>query len=130
MGLRLSLGTLAIASLLALGPGNAAAVSGVAGDGSAGIAQYPQAAPDVPPVTLGPEQTPSDQGDVLGDEQTGPPLVVQPDSQIVAGGDERLDGAAAELPFTGLALMTLLLAGTALLTAGFLLRRRTSSTAV
>jgi len=124
---------LAIVAVMAIGAGSAAAISGVAGDGSAGIAQYPPGTTGLGTETLG------EQGEVLGEEETG--QGVQPDRQTEAGGVREVaglddgtpggEGAPATddggLPFTGLALIALLLSGTALLVAGFVLRRRAGS---
>jgi len=119
--MRLSLPILlAFVALLAVASAPAGAVSGTAGTGSAGAAQYPQSVPA------------GDEGEILGEQETGGG--VQPDRQRQAGGDEGAVGGADEvaavgddagLPFTGLALIALLITGTALLGAGFLLRRRT-----
>ena len=137
--MRLALLALLVLLVLSIGTGSASAISGMSGEGSAGIAQYPLGSTPNTPVTVGQQQTPpTEQGDVLEEEETGVTpdegqpiptedevggrVEAQPEQQLAAGGD-------GGLPFTGLALMAMLLAGTGLLTAGLVLRRRTGVSA-
>jgi hypothetical protein len=119
---------LAILSMLVFGmllstTGAGLAVSGVAGESDAGVAQYGTSAP-----------TPTGGGNVLGDEDSGnndvlpeqssggksPSNAVQPARQVEAGTNTN-----SKLPFTGFAAVPILLGGIALLSAGLVLRRRT-----
>jgi hypothetical protein len=98
------------------------AVSGLSGKQNAGVAQY---------GTPTPTPTPSPDNDVLGDQDSG-----QGDSPTNNGGGgndvqrsrqvEVGDTADSNLPFTGFAAVPILLGGIVLLSAGLVLRRRTS----
>lgn len=144
---------IAITSMLVLGvfmsgTGATLAVSGISSSGSAGKAAYPpavvptqttattpQPSPSVAPaptvlgevssgsnhpVPTAPEKAERPEtvpGDVRGVTAEAPADVVQPARQVAAQGE-------ATLPFTGFAAIPVLLMGFALLTAGFMLRRR------
>ena len=119
-----------ILSMLVLGmllstAGAGLAVSGLAGQDNASIAQY------------GERRTPTGGGDVLGDEDSGNNVLPEDNN----GGGDTSPGAATpsspparsrpappptrSLPFTGFAAVPVLLGGIALLSAGLVLRRRT-----
>jgi len=97
--------SIAVVSLFVAGTGNAAAISGTSGSGSAGTAQYPLAGPNQPPVVLGE----GDQGEVLPDRAQGGPAEQAPLDDLVVAGETEAGGesTSAGLPFTGLALLTL-----------------------
>jgi hypothetical protein len=74
-----------------------------------------------------------DEGDVLGDEESGSPG--EPGRPGTTGGDEVQErrqveagsqGGGEQLPFTGFAAIPILVAGVALLAGGLLLRRDTA----
>lgn len=91
------------------------AVTGLSGKHNASVAQYGT-------------PTPTPEGEVLGDEDTGQGVSpangggggVQPARQVEAG-----DTTGSSLPFTGFAAVPILLGGVVLLSAGLVLRRRT-----
>ena len=90
------------------------AVTGLSGQHNASVAQYGT-------------PTPTPEGEVLGDEDTGQGVTpnnggggdVQPARQVEAG------DTGSSLPFTGFAAVPILLGGIVLLSAGLVLRRRT-----
>ena len=100
---------LAIGILMSMS-GAGLAISGVAGDNDASVAQY--AAP----------QTENEGGgnNLAGAEQGGGGGSEEPD-QVAA-----TDDSGGSLPFTGLLAIPLLLGGVALTTTGFVLRRQAS----
>lgn len=119
------------------GAGAGLAVEGIGTEGTTSAdVQYnvPPAVPNTPP-TLAPE--------VEGDVDEGEEVVDVPDGGVAGETDEpKAQGEAApvqdnrqlgvqeggdELPFTGFAALPVLLMGLALLTAGFVLRRRAGS---
>jgi hypothetical protein len=111
---RLAITVMLVLGLLFSTTGAGLAVSGLADDGSAGKAQY---------VAPGQEG-----GEELGEESEG---VGEESAGDEAGARARAGEQAAAtadggdgLPFTGLAAIPLLLAGTALMITGFTLRRR------
>jgi hypothetical protein len=106
------------------------AVSGLAGQDNASVAQYGTPTPTPTPPRGG-------GGNVLGDEDSGNNVLpadntgggdtspgggsaVQPARQVEAGANTN-----SELPFTGFAAVPVLLGGIALLSGGLVLRRRT-----
>lgn len=109
--------------------GAALAVSGNAGDGSAGTAQYAGPSEDRPgsagkPETLGgppggggenPGKVAAPEGGRLGDSGTSP---ARSNDQVAAS------GGGGDLPFTGFAAIPIVVAGICLLVTGLLLRRR------
>ncbi len=104
------------------------AVSGLAGNNDAGVAQYRGTAPTNPPGNnvLGEQDQGADSQDVLPEDDAGGNApasgggeAAQPSRQVEAGAD-----SGSELPFTGFAAMPILLGGLVLLTAGLVLRRR------
>ena len=118
---------LVFGGLLSTG-GGALAVSGFASQqGNAAQGQY------------GPSNDQGDQG-VLGEDESGGPAgesednggggednAVQPARQVEAG--VQATGGEEQLPFTGFAAIPILLGGVALLTTGFVLRRRSADDA-
>lgn len=117
---RLVILTMLVLGMLLSTAGAGLAVSGIAGQNDAGIAQY------------GPSETPSGGGDVLGDQDSGTNVLpedtggggegnaVQPARQVEVGATTN-----SKLPFTGFAAVPVLIGGIALLSAGLVLRRRT-----
>ena len=111
---RLALMSMIVVGILMSGTGATVAVTGIAGDGSSGTAQYGQ---DVAGETD--DGGEGGGGDVLGDSEDGNTgdAAVQGTAQEAADGSERL-------PFTGFVAIPLLLGGVALLGTGVVLRRR------
>jgi hypothetical protein len=110
---------LAITLMLVLGlvfstSGAGLAISGISDDGSAGTAQYRQPGEELGQQDEG--QAP--EGEQLGEAEQQPGAEAQPSRQVEAAEG---DG----LPFTGLAAIPLMVAGSGLLVTGFTLRRRT-----
>lgn len=111
---RFAILTMLIAGFALSTTGVGLAVSGTSGNGSAGVAQYP-------------DETTRPDGDVSGGEVERPtqqetqPETVQAPQQVATTDNSN------ELPFTGLAVIPLLVAGAGLLIAGLVLRRRTGS---
>lgn len=89
------------------------AVSGTSGNGSAGVAQYPDN-----------EQS---NGDVSGGGTERPTPPSQPATQETVQAPQQVATTtdSGQLPFTGLAVIPLLVAGAGLLISGLVLRRRT-----
>lgn len=114
---RLALMSMIVVGVLMSGTGATVAVTGIAGDGSSGIAQYGPNNQDV----AGVQEEGGDDGDeggVLGDADEGAAADdVQGSAQEAADGDNRL-------PFTGFLAIPLLIGGVGLLTSGVVLRRR------
>ncbi len=144
---------LVVALCLALGlvfstAGSGLAVSGLAADGPAVQAQYPDStapptaqppAPVTPNETPAPTPAPAEEPQVLGEQEEAEP------APTLAGGEPpaaeaapataaaeetvvRQVEATGELPFTGLEAIPVLVAGIALLLTGAVLRRRTQPT--
>ena len=131
---------IAITLMLVLGFGFSSAgvgmaVSGVAADGnSAADVQYPSNEGQGPTLAPTPTTTPAPtevEGDtdegapVAGENQSGDDVAPVADEQVTQ--ETRQLGAEQgddELPFTGFAAIPVLLMGLALLSAGFVLRRR------
>ena len=103
-----------VAGLLFSTTGAGLAVTGLAGDDQASVAQYGEN-----------EQGPGNE--VLGEQEEGPETVAAPEE--VAGGavqparQTQFSGQGNELPFTGFAAIPVLLLGIALLGGGLALRR-------
>jgi hypothetical protein len=108
---RLVITTMLVIGVLMSGAGAGLAVSGVSGDGSAGNAQYTTTTRTVLPTT---------QSQAAPQQPT-----TQPTTQS-AQAPRQVESSGNELPFTGFAAIPVLLAGIALLTAGAVMRRRTS----
>jgi hypothetical protein len=117
---------LAILAMLVLGmlfstAGAGLAVGGLAGSDSAAVSQYPDVSPEETPTG---EVLPEEDRDTGGgDEQPAPAPDededVQPARQVEVNTD-------SELPFTGFAAIPIMIGGIALLSAGLVLRRRSS----
>lgn len=119
----------AITAMLVLGlilssTGVGLAVSGSSGGGSAGDAQYPT----TPPVSKH-----HNGGGVLGTTKgngngSAPSSSSQPTPQAPVQAARQLSApsGSSQLPFTGFAVIPVILAGVALLVAGLVLRRRSS----
>lgn len=135
------LSTLVVGMLLST-TGAGLAISGLAGNDKAAVAQYgsPDNSPppgggiggenDNGPGGGGPsEDTPGGGGDVGGEENSSPPGAtqesspLQPTRQVEAGAQT---GSGSQLPFTGFAAIPILLGGVALLSVGLVMRRRSS----
>ena len=105
--------------ILMMATSSGLALSGIAGDGSAGTAQYPRL--EVLPGTESGE-APETLGEPAAGEPAGEEVVgendVQGTRQVSLSGD-----SADKLPFTGFAAIFLLAGGLALLTVGLVLRR-------
>ncbi len=146
---------LVVALCLALGlvfstAGSGLAVSGLAADGPAVQAQYPDStAPPTaqPPAPVTPNETPTpaptpapaEEPQVLGEQEEA-----EPAPTLAGGGPPAAEAAPAtaaaeetvvrqveatgELPYTGLEAIPVLVAGIALLLTGAVLRRRTQPT--
>ena len=117
---RLALMSMIVVGVLMSGTGATVAVTGIAGDGSSGIAQYGPDNQDVAGVQEegGDDGDAGDDGGVLGDSDEGAAADdVQGSAQEAADGDNRL-------PFTGFLAIPLLIGGVGLLTSGVVLRRR------
>lgn len=115
---------LAITAMLIMGfalstTGVGLAVSGTSGSGSAGNAQYQQTTPTKPPA----DDQGGDVGGNQGQASTPTPDTTQAVQQIATTTDD-----GSQLPFTGLAVIPVLIAGAGLLIAGLVLRRNTKST--
>ncbi len=144
---------LVVALCLALGlvfstAGSGLAVSGLAADGPAVQAQYPDStAPPTaqPPAPVTPNETPTpaptpapaEEPQVLGEQEAEPaptlageePAAAEAAPVAAAAAEEtvvRQVEATGELPFTGLEAIPVLVAGIALLLTGAVLRRRTA----
>jgi hypothetical protein len=128
---RLAITMMLVLGLLLSTTGAGLAVSGLAGDGSAGTAQYPteggvlgQQETDGGAGVQGQQEESADEGNGDGDEgaalgeQESGSTVTQAGRQIAAAGDD--DGLA----FTGFAAIPLLGVGLGLLVAGAVGRRR------
>ncbi|ADB53701.1 hypothetical protein [Conexibacter woesei] len=134
----------AITAMLVLGlmlstTGVGLAISGSSGSGSAGNAQYPTTpttpvAPPTTPVTPpagGGEQGGGGGGVLGGAEESQPPAneaapakESTPPPAVQATRQLTTESGSDELPFTGFAVIPILVAGVALLLGGLFLRRR------
>lgn len=105
---RLAMVALLSGALLVAATSTSLAVSGISGDGSAGKAQYCGGGRE---DALGD----AERGGVDRSDETGSPC--DSERQLASAGDD-------SLPFTGLAMVPLLVLGCILLVSGFLLRHR------
>jgi len=111
--------------------GTALAVTGIAGSGSAGVAQYSDAGgrgggtPDPSGDEGGVAPGSADQGEVLGSPDAGGNAHKASQVTVAQGGG----GTGTRLPFTGFLAIPLLAAGVGLLLTGRILRRRLPSPA-
>ena len=125
---RLALTFVLVSGLLLTGGGGAVAVTGIAGDGDSGTAQY---------QTVGGQQgsggSNGDQGGNQGSQVLGKseqpstpggnavaPAAAQAGEQVATSGDD-------SLPFTGLLAIPMLAVGVGLLGAGAIMRRRATA---
>lgn len=127
----------AITAMLVLGlmlstTGVGLAISGSSGSGSAGNAQYPTT-PTTPvsPPAGGNEQGGGGGGVLGGAEESAPPKADNAPAQestpppaVQATRQLTTESGSDELPFTGFAVIPILVAGVALLLGGLFLRRR------
>jgi len=132
---RLAILTMLVLGFAFSGAGVGLAVTGIATEGtSAADQQYdtPSANPTAP--TLSPTVTPP-ANEVEGESDEGTNPGVAGDNEVAGADDEApadtqdtrqlaVEQGGQELPFTGFAAIPVLLMGLALLTGGFLLRRR------
>ena len=113
---RLALTFVLVSGLLLTGGGGAVAVTGIAGDGDSGTAQYQQVGEEQSGGSGG--QSGGSGGQVLGQtEQRAAPGAAQAGEQVATSGDD-------SLPFTGLLAIPMLAAGVGLLGTGAVMRRR------
>jgi hypothetical protein len=113
---RLALTFVLVSGLLLTGGGGAVAVTGIAGDGDSGTAQYQQVGEEQSGGSGG--QGGGSGGQVLGKtEQRATPGAAQAGEQVATSGDD-------SLPFTGLLAIPMLAAGVGLLGTGAVMRRR------
>ena len=108
---RLALTLMIVAGVMMSGTGATLAITGSSGEGSAAQSQYGQVSPN--------NEAGEPPAETLGDTAESTP--VADTAQVEAASD---DGGS--LPFTGFLTIPLILGGVALLTAGAVLRRRTT----
>ena len=111
---RLAILLMLVAGVLVSTTGAGLAVQGATGNGNAAQEQYPGEQP--PGEVIGEEETGG--GEAGGGENVTP---TQPQRQVEVG----VQGGGAELPFTGLAAIPIIMLGLGLTITGVLLRRRT-----
>lgn len=124
---RMAMVSLLSGSLLVAGSSASLAVSGISGDGSAGTAQY--RGPEGGGIAPSGDDGTTDPPDVLGGNTPGGtdpgPGETTPAADVAADPERQVASAGDDvLPFTGLAVVPLLMLGCALLVSGFVLRRR------
>jgi hypothetical protein len=114
---RLALTFVLVSGLLLTGGGGAVAVTGIAGDGNSGTAQYQTVGGQQGSGGSNGGQGGGSGGQVLGkSEQPAAPGAAQAGQQVASSGDD-------SLPFTGLLAIPMLAAGVGLLGAGAVMRR-------
>ena len=118
---RLALTFVLVSGLLLTGGGGAVAVTGIAGDGNSGTAQYQTVGGQQGSGGSNGGQGGGSGGQVLGkSEQTAAPGAAQAGQQVATSGDD-------SLPFTGLLAIPMLAVGVGLLGAGAIMRRRATA---
>jgi hypothetical protein len=115
---RVAITALLVAGLFLANTTTGLALSGISGSGNAGSAQYPLGATGEQPTGEQPtgEQPTGEQPTPIGESNANGVQPVQATRQA--------EGAGNELPFTGLAAIPLLLLGSGMAVAGFVLRSR------